>query len=169
MTLAEYQVMAQRTSNTTHDQKAGHAYLGLIGECGELVDIMKKCIYMGMSEDIARDRYLDECGDFCWYIAEMCTGLDIRMDWEFEEILTGILCKVGKRRRPTPLDIMNRLMQAQKIDITDLAVLLAIVVIILQRHDLTLDMCLAHNILKLRERYPDGFDAGRSNARYKEV
>lgn len=169
MTLAEYQVMAQRTSNTTHDQKAGHAYLGLIGECGELVDIMKKCIYMGMPEDIARDRYLDECGDFCWYIAEMCEGLDIRMDWEFEELLTGVLCRVGKKNVPTPVDLMKRLVQAKKIDATDLAVLLAIVVIILQRHDLTLDQCLAHNILKLRERYPDGFDAGRSNARYKEV
>ena len=51
MTLSEYARLAQRTASTrTPEEKIGHGCLGLIGEAGEIVDIIKKQKYMGMPE-----------------------------------------------------------------------------------------------------------------------
>ena len=75
--------------------------MGLCGESGEAIDIVKKWLAQG--HELDREKLAKELGDICWYLAETATALDLDLE-----------------------DIM------------------------------------AANIEKLKQRYPDGFDANRS-------
>lgn len=105
MTLAEYQALAQRTSNAgKRSDKLENACLGLAGECGEACDIVKKALFQGHVLD--RAGLIEEAGDVLWYLAELAAGLGVSLE--------------------------------------DMAV---------------------QNVMKLRRRYPNGFDAERSRNR----
>ena len=72
----EYQRLAQRTSNTRcSTTKLVNGVMGLNGEAGECIDIVKKCEFQGHDLDI--NKLVDELGDVMWYIAEICTALDV--------------------------------------------------------------------------------------------
>lgn len=102
LTFEEYQMAAQRTSNTAFPMdKVDNGVLGLSGESGEVADLVKKFKYQGHPLNI--DEMIGELGDVLWYVAETATGLGVCL----QEV-------------------------AQK------------------------------NIEKLKERYPDGFEAERS-------
>lgn len=102
MTLNEYQLLAQRTSSTKKAlDKLENGCMGLCGETGECMDIMKKYKFQG--HVIGLSKLAEELGDVLWYVAELATGLGMTLD----EVAVG-------------------------------------------------------NIEKLRQRYPDGFDAERS-------
>ena len=74
-----YQSLAQRTSNTkTKSDKIGNGLMGMNGESGEAIDILKKHLYQG--HELDRDKIIEEAGDVLWYIAETCTGLGISME-----------------------------------------------------------------------------------------
>ncbi len=63
--LNEYQSQAARTlSDTPYDYM-----LGVMGEAGEVVDVIKKHLYHG--HGIAKLPV--EVGDLCWYLAALCT------------------------------------------------------------------------------------------------
>ena len=177
MTYGEYRELAQRTSSTkTKKDKIGHGMLGMIGEAGEIVDVLKKHRYMGLPEETARVKILDECGDFAWYIAELCTGCDGDIDQlmalgherfmeEMEECHTAVesavflvtLCGkafVGMGRE-------------YGVDWDDLIWIVAYWYEILNEFDISETEVMEHNIAKLKARYPEGFDAERSNRRYE--
>lgn len=103
MNMNEYQQLAQRTAQITTNKrdKIINGCMGLNGESGECIDLLKKHLFQGHPLD--RDKLIDECSDVLWYVAELATGLDISLE------------KVAE-----------------------------------------------HNIEKLRNRYPDGFDPERS-------
>ena len=102
MTLNEYQESAQRTASTkTAEDKLLNGLMGLNGEAGECIDILKKHLFQG--HELHRHRLMDEIGDVIWYCAEVATGLGVSLD------------EIGQR-----------------------------------------------NVAKLRVRYPQGFDSGRS-------
>ena len=78
MKLNEYQVLAQRTSNTRTDgQKIRNGLYGLNGEAGECIDVLKKYEFQGHALD--RDKLLDELGDVLWYVAETAEGLGVSL------------------------------------------------------------------------------------------
>ena len=52
--------------------------MGLAGEIGEVIDIMKKHIYQGKELDITD--VIEEVGDVLWYIANFCNVNNITMD-----------------------------------------------------------------------------------------
>ena len=52
--------------------------MGLAGEIGEVIDIMKKHIYQGKELDITD--VIEEIGDVLWYIANFCNVNNITMD-----------------------------------------------------------------------------------------
>lgn len=103
MELNEYQRLAQRTSSDAclRYEKMNNGILGMAGEAGECVDLLKKHLYQGHVLD--PEKLLEEVGDVLWYVAETAAGL-------------------GK----------------------------------------TLEEVAQHNIDKLKERYPEGFDPQRS-------
>ena len=79
MTLTEYQIAAQRTSNTrSKNAKIDNAMLGLSGEVGELADHMKKHLFQG--HDFDRQHMIREAGDVLWYLAELAVGLGTTLD-----------------------------------------------------------------------------------------
>lgn len=79
MTLNEYQLAAQRTSNTTtFAAKVENGLLGLFGEGGECADLLKKFMFQGHRLD--KQHMAKELGDVLWYVAEIATGLEMTMD-----------------------------------------------------------------------------------------
>lgn len=106
MTINEYQKLAMTTLNPELSKKDVliNSVMGLCGESGEAIDIVKKWLAQGHALD--KEHLAKELGDIAWYLAEAATALDIPL----EDILQA-------------------------------------------------------NIEKLKKRYPDGFDSGRSLAR----
>ncbi len=79
MNFYEYQQAAARTSNSNLDYtiRLAVAGLGLSGEAGEVSELIKK--YIGHDHTLDRTKLVKELGDVLWYIAELCTILDINM------------------------------------------------------------------------------------------
>lgn len=98
MTINQYRMLAQRTSNTnTKSDKLENGCLGLAGETGEVCDILKKYFYQG--HDLDKAKLIEELGDVCWYIAEIATGLGEPL----EEIMLANIAKL-RRRYPDGFD-----------------------------------------------------------------
>lgn len=93
MKIEEYQALAMRTSPEGRDRVL-NGCLGLIGESGEIVDVVKKWKFQsGENAELPKDKLIDECGDVLWYCAEVCEGLEINMARAFREKLE--LCPGG--------------------------------------------------------------------------
>lgn len=79
MNFNEYQELAQRTSNTkNYRDKINNGVMGLNGEAGECIDIVKKWTYQGHSLDV--DEFCEELGDVLWYVVECATGVGLRLE-----------------------------------------------------------------------------------------
>ncbi|MBU8576393.1 nucleoside triphosphate pyrophosphohydrolase family protein [Bacillus pumilus] len=65
--------------------------LGLSGEAGEVVDLIKKHVFHGHSLD--KDKIVKELGDVMHYVAGIATLLEI----ELPEVLEGNIDKLKKR------------------------------------------------------------------------
>ena len=52
--------------------------MGLNGEAGECIDIVKKHLFQG--HELDRVKLIDELGDCQWYIAQTAAGMGIDMD-----------------------------------------------------------------------------------------
>lgn len=79
MDFREYQKLAQRTSNTKwYMDKLECGLMGLNGEAGECIDILKKSKFQGHVLDKAK--IIDELGDVLWYIAEAAEGLEVTLE-----------------------------------------------------------------------------------------
>jgi NTP pyrophosphatase (non-canonical NTP hydrolase) len=76
----EYQSHAARTANPKLNprERVVQACFGLAGESGEVIDGQKKILYH--DHDFDRDELVEELGDVCWYIAEMCSVWGISLD-----------------------------------------------------------------------------------------
>lgn len=78
MDFSEYQEEASKTipANLDEDEVVNNAVYGLIGEVGELVDIIKKVKFQGHPMNMETVNHLrGELGDCLWYLSEMATGL----------------------------------------------------------------------------------------------
>lgn len=91
MRLNEYQELAAKTANTSHDKRRIVACLGLAGESGEFVDAIKKMVAHG--HDVPDEVLQKELGDVLWYVAEICTAFG----WSLEEVATANIIKLRKR------------------------------------------------------------------------
>lgn len=80
MTLNEYQKLAMVTLNPTLDQKDVliNGVMGLCGESGEAIDIVKK--HLAQGHDLDREALIKELGDVAWYLAETAYALDVSLD-----------------------------------------------------------------------------------------
>lgn len=89
----EYQKLAMRTVNPSLTKKdmLVNGVMGLNGESGEVIDIVKKHMFQGHGLDV--DKIKKELGDVMWYVAEICESLDITID----EIMDGNIDKLSKR------------------------------------------------------------------------
>ncbi len=99
MTVNEYQSLAMKTKNPalTERELLVNAVMGLCGESGEAVDIVKKHLFH--AHELDRDALIKELGDVAWYLAEAATALDVPLD----EILSRNIDKL-RRRYPEGFD-----------------------------------------------------------------
>lgn len=99
MTANEYQTMALRTLNPALDKRDVllNGVMGLCGEAGEAIDLVKKHLHQGHALD--REALLKELGDIAWYLAETAHALDA----DLETVLRGNIDKL-RRRYPEGFD-----------------------------------------------------------------
>ena len=93
LTANAYQKQAMTTLNPKLDKQDMllNGVMGLCGEAGEAIDIVKKHLHQGHPLD--RDALAKELGDIAWYLAETAWALDLPL----EEIFRGNLEKLKKR------------------------------------------------------------------------
>ena len=93
MTINEYQRLAMTTLNPALDKKDVliNGVMGLCGESGEVIDIVKKWLAQG--HELDREKIKGELGDVAWYLAEVAYALDIPL----EDVLQGNIDKLKKR------------------------------------------------------------------------
>ena len=84
MTINEYQKLAMTTLNPNLSQKDVliNGVMGLCGEAGEAIDIVKKHLAQGHPLD--REKLVKELGDIAWYLAETATALDVSLETVLE-------------------------------------------------------------------------------------
>ncbi len=93
MNVNEYQKEAMTLLNPALTEKdvLMNALMGLCGESGEAIDLMKKHLYQG--HELDKDKLIKELGDVAWYLAEAATGLNI----DLSEVLQRNLDKLHAR------------------------------------------------------------------------
>lgn len=93
MTINEYQKLAMRTLNPALSERDVliNGVMGLCGEAGEAIDLVKKHLAQGHALD--RERLAKELGDVAWYLAETATAIG----FDLETILQMNIDKLGKR------------------------------------------------------------------------
>lgn len=84
MTVKEYQELAMRTVNPDLDKKDMliNSVMGLCGESGEAIDIVKKWFAHG--HELDKEHLAKELGDVAWYLAEAATALNMNLEDIFE-------------------------------------------------------------------------------------
>lgn len=188
MRLNEYQKLAMRTSPDGHD-RVKNGCMGLIGESGELMDVLKKHMFQsGENPQPIHDRVIDECGDVMWYCAELAYGLEIPLGFtEHYNDLPGYVPNLPIESVVAKLSfIASAIYRTQNFDelsndgpdaipgwrvrntVVKIGKVIGLVEAILSCYESRLDIALERNIKKLQARYPDGFDPEKSINREHE-
>jgi len=102
MKINEYQQLAMRTLNPDLDKAEVllNSVMGLCGESGEAIDLVKKHRMHGHPFD--KEKFAKELGDIAWYLAEAATAIDM----DLEDILQMNIDKL-KKRYPEGFDTEN--------------------------------------------------------------
>lgn len=170
--LEDYQRLAMRTSPDGHDRML-NGCMGLIGEAGEVVDIVKKWKFQsGDHAELPKEKLIEELGDVLWYCAEVSTAQMVEMipvchamgldGLSYDGLLhleALFLAKLAQSMTdawlypdeytPDPMYIV--------------ACIIDLVGYMLHNYcECTLERCMEMNIEKLKRRYPEGFDPERS-------
>ena len=93
MKVNEYQRLAMTTLNPQLNKKEIliNSVMGLCGESGEAIDIVKKWLAQG--HELDKEHLAKELGDIAWYLAEAATALNLSL----EEVLQANIEKLKKR------------------------------------------------------------------------
>ena len=93
MTVNEYQKLAMTTLNPALNKKDVliNGVMGLCGESGEAIDIVKKWLAQG--HDLDKEKLAKELGDIAWYLAETATALNM----DLEDVFAANIEKLKKR------------------------------------------------------------------------
>ena len=99
MTVNEYQKLAMTTLNPALDKKDVliNGVMGLCGESGEAIDIVKKWLAQG--HELDKEKLAKELGDIAWYLAESATALDLNLEDGFQANIEKL-----KKRYPEGFD-----------------------------------------------------------------
>lgn len=99
MTGNEYQRLAMTTLNPALSKQDVliNGVMGLCGESGEAIDMVKKHLHQG--HELDKENLIKELGDIAWYLAETAYALDVDLD----EVLERNIAKL-KARYPEGFD-----------------------------------------------------------------
>lgn len=109
MTINEYQTLAMKTLNPELSKKDVliNGVMGLCGESGEAIDIVKKWLAQG--HELDREHLAKELGDIAWYLAETATALDLSLEGIFEANIEKL-----RKRFPEGFDTERSIHRADK-------------------------------------------------------
>ena len=109
MTVNEYQKLAMTTLNPELDKKDVliNGVMGLCGESGEAIDIVKKWLAQG--HELDKEKLAKELGDIAWYLAETATALDLNLEDVFEANIEKL-----KKRYPEGFDSQRSIHREEK-------------------------------------------------------
>ena len=91
MTFNEYQELALRTAKEKGSRLMLECSLGLCGEAGETVELIKKHFFHG--HELDKQELKKELGDCAWYLAVLAHSAGI----DFADVFTGNIEKLKKR------------------------------------------------------------------------
>ena len=93
MNANEYQKEALRTLNPALNKKDVliNGVMGLCGESGECIDIVKK--HLAQGHELDKEKLIKELGDVMWYVAETAYALDA----DLAAVMQGNLDKLRAR------------------------------------------------------------------------
>ena len=80
MNVNEYQKLALTTMNPeiSKQDMLINSMMGLCGESGEAIDLVKKHLFHG--HELDKDKLAKELGDIAWYLAEATHALDMDLE-----------------------------------------------------------------------------------------
>ena len=109
MTGNEYQKLDLTTLNPALSEKDVliNGVMGLCGEAGEAIDIVKK--HLAQGHELDREKLIGELGDIAWYLAETAHALGVPLD----EVLERNIEKL-KRRYPEGFDEKRSIHRAKE-------------------------------------------------------
>ena len=104
MNVNEYQELAMATLNLELNKKDVliNSVMGLCGESGEAIDIVKKWLAQG--HDLDKERLIKELGDIARYLAEAATALDLPLEQIFQANIDKL-----KKRYPNEFEVKRSL------------------------------------------------------------
>ena len=93
MTINDYQKLAMTTLNPELSERDVliNGVMGLCGESGEAIDLVKKWLAQG--HELDKEKLAKELGDICWYLAETATAIG----YDLEDIMAANIEKLKKR------------------------------------------------------------------------
>ena len=93
MEINEYQKKAMEFLNPQLNEKdiLINGVMGLCGESGEVIDIVKK--HLAQGHELNKDKIIEELGDVLWYVAEVAYVLNVKL----EDVFTLNIEKLSKR------------------------------------------------------------------------
>jgi len=93
MTINEYQKLAMTTLNPALSPKDVliNGVMGLCGESGEAIDLVKK--HLAQGHELDKEKLAKELGDIAWYLAETATAIG----YSLEDILQMNIDKLRAR------------------------------------------------------------------------
>lgn len=162
MDISTYQHLTGRTINKNLSPRELHEnmIMGLMGEAGEIIDILKKVRYHhhplgNHMEDIEK-----EIGDVLWYLSSLAalSGITLKpsLDIEYEESMDYF---VFSKDLFSAVHALTGESGSLKEEIEDI---LGLLYIFIGSIGLSLEKILEKNISKLMKRYPEGFSSEAS-------
>lgn len=93
MTINEYQNLALKTLNPALEKQDVliNGVMGLCGEAGEAIDLVKK--HLAQGHELDKEKLAKELGDVAWYLAETAHAIG----YDFETILQMNIDKLRAR------------------------------------------------------------------------
>ena len=106
MTINEYQKAALRTASNTEiacrDNLMINGVMGLNGEAGECIDLVKKFMFQG--HELSTEKHAKELGDVAWYLAVTAHAIG----YDLETVLQMNVDKL-RARYPDGFDVDHSL------------------------------------------------------------
>jgi NTP pyrophosphatase (non-canonical NTP hydrolase) len=96
LTLADYQRGANRTlvlKDWQGNDQLFYVTMGLAGEAGEVANKVKKVLRGDYDEDALYKMLVGELGDVLWYLAALCTALEL----DLSDVAQANLSKLASR------------------------------------------------------------------------
>lgn len=90
-TYQKYALRTARTEESSKEELLENAAMGLNGEAGEVIDLIKKHKFQGHKLD--KGKIVEEVGDVLWYCALAAYGVGMTL----EDIMKANIAKLSKR------------------------------------------------------------------------